>query len=107
MKIKIICVGKIKEKFFKDAISEYSEKNYTNTEGKLTNTFQYQVENILANKEDPGAVIGAVFAHLPFIRRYIPFILAKLALNMPSFVGFGQAHEEPNLLFITPRYLVK
>lgn len=26
MKIKIICVGKIKEKFFKDAISEYSKR---------------------------------------------------------------------------------
>ncbi len=26
MKIKIICVGKVKEKFFKDAISEYSKR---------------------------------------------------------------------------------
>lgn len=34
MKIKIICVGKIKEKFFKDAISEYSKRlsRYCNLE---------------------------------------------------------------------------
>lgn len=37
---------------FIDAISEYSEKNYTNSEGKLNNSYQYQLENILVNKAD-------------------------------------------------------
>ncbi|MCR5188116.1 MAG: hypothetical protein K6C97_04210, partial [Treponema sp.] len=38
---------------FEDAISEeYSTKAFTNTEGKITNSYQYQVENILSNKED-------------------------------------------------------
>ena len=37
---------------FTDAISEYSTKNFTNTEGKIASSYQYQVENILVNKED-------------------------------------------------------
>ncbi len=37
---------------FADAISEYSTKNFSNTEGKIASSFQYQVENILVNKED-------------------------------------------------------
>ncbi len=37
---------------FEDAISEYSDKNFTNTEGKITNAYQYQVESILVNKDD-------------------------------------------------------
>lgn len=38
---------------FEDAISEeYSTKAFTNTEGKITNAYQYQIENILSNKED-------------------------------------------------------
>ena len=41
---------------FEDAVTEYSEKNYSNSEGKLTNTYQYQIENILENKEDLAAI---------------------------------------------------
>ena len=37
---------------FEDAVSEHSEKNYTNSEGILTNKYQYQIENILTNKSD-------------------------------------------------------
>lgn len=37
---------------FVDAVSEYSDKNYSNTEGKLNNSYQYQLEMILSNKED-------------------------------------------------------
>lgn len=38
---------------FEDALSEeYSTKAFTNTEGKITNAYQYQIENILSNKED-------------------------------------------------------
>ena len=43
---------------FEDAVSEYSEKNYSSSDGKLTNSYQYQIENILENKEDLGAVTG-------------------------------------------------
>jgi len=43
---------------FEDAVSEYSDKNYSNSEGKLTNSYQYQIENILENKEDLAAVTG-------------------------------------------------
>ncbi len=35
---------------FEDAISLYSEKNYTDNEGKINNKYQYQIENILEDK---------------------------------------------------------
>ncbi len=41
---------------FEDAVTEYSQNNYSNTEGKLTNTYQYQIENILENKEDLASI---------------------------------------------------
>ena len=37
---------------FEDAVSEYSDKLYSNTEGKLTTSYQYQIENILQDKAD-------------------------------------------------------
>lgn len=37
---------------FEDAVTEYSEKNFSNTEGKLNNKYQYQIENILNDKAD-------------------------------------------------------
>lgn len=43
---------------FEDAVTEYSGKNYSNSEGKLTNTYQYQIENILENKDDLAAITG-------------------------------------------------
>lgn len=46
---------------FEDAVSEYSEKNYSNTEGKLTYKYQYQIENMLANKEDLETITAAGF----------------------------------------------
>lgn len=41
---------------FEDAVSEYSEKLYSNTEGKLTNTYQYQIEIILEDKGNIAAL---------------------------------------------------
>ena len=37
---------------FEDAFAEYSGKNYSDSDGKLTNNSQYQIENILKNKDD-------------------------------------------------------
>lgn len=37
---------------FEDAISEYSLKYFSNTEGKITSAYQYQIENLLVNKDD-------------------------------------------------------
>ncbi|MCR4733740.1 MAG: SurA N-terminal domain-containing protein [Treponema sp.] len=37
---------------FLDAVTEYSIKNYSNTEGKVNSNYQYQIENMLDNKED-------------------------------------------------------
>lgn len=41
---------------FEDAVAEYSNNNYSNTEGTLTNNLQYQVENILSNKADLSVI---------------------------------------------------
>ena len=43
---------------FEDAVSEYSEKNYSSSDGKLTNSYQYQISNILQNKDDLAAITG-------------------------------------------------
>ena len=43
---------------FDDAVTEYSEKNYSSAEGKLTNSYQYQIENILKEKENLSLVTG-------------------------------------------------
>ena len=43
---------------FEDAISEYSEKSYSTSEGKLTNSYQYQISAILQNKEDLASITG-------------------------------------------------
>ena len=37
---------------FADAVSEYSNKSFSNSEGKLTNSYKYQIENILVEKAD-------------------------------------------------------
>ena len=37
---------------FEDAIAEYSDKNYSDSDGKLTNNSQYQIQNILNDKEE-------------------------------------------------------
>lgn len=37
---------------FTDAVSEYSTKSFSNSEGKLTNSYRYQIENILVEKAD-------------------------------------------------------
>ena len=37
---------------FEDAISEYSDKNYSDSDGKLSNNSQYQIQNILNDKND-------------------------------------------------------
>ena len=37
---------------FEDAITEYSDKNYSDSDGKISNNSNYQVENILNDKED-------------------------------------------------------
>ncbi len=41
---------------FEDAVSEYSEKTYSSSDGKLTNAYQYQISNILQNKDDLAAI---------------------------------------------------
>ena len=41
---------------FEDAISEYSDKNYSDSDGKLTNNSQYQIQNILKDPDEAAKV---------------------------------------------------
>ena len=41
---------------FEDAITEYSDKNYSDSDGKLSNNSFYQIENILNDKEDAAKI---------------------------------------------------
>ncbi len=43
---------------FEDAVTEYSDKSYSSTDGKLTNSYQYQISSILQNKDDLAAITG-------------------------------------------------
>ena len=43
---------------FEDAVSEYSDKSYSSSDGKITNSYQYQISNILANKDDLASITG-------------------------------------------------
>ena len=43
---------------FADAVSEYSNKSFSNAEGKLTNSYRYQIENILVEKADMDKLVA-------------------------------------------------
>ncbi|WP_027729269.1 peptidylprolyl isomerase [Treponema sp. C6A8] len=43
---------------FTDAVSEYSNKSFSNAEGKLTNSYRYQIENILVEKADMDKLVA-------------------------------------------------
>lgn len=42
---------------FEDAVTEYSTQRLSDTEGSLNNSFQYQIENILVNKEQLSEIV--------------------------------------------------
>lgn len=73
---------------FEDAVTEYSEKNYSNTEGKLTSSYQYQLENILNDKADlstiAGLATGAISAVIQTTNGYSIF-KANAAPTQPDF----------------------
>lgn len=105
MKIKIICVGKIKEKFFKDAISEYSKRlsRYCNLEilevpDEMTpDGASESVNNIILQKEGERIkaklkdndyiitleILGDKFTSESFARK-----LASVTLNGNSTIAF-------------------
>ncbi len=43
---------------FEDAVQEKSQKYYTNSEGKISNSYRYQIANILKNEENLTDVIS-------------------------------------------------
>ena len=66
--INVVCVGKIKEKFFKDAIDEYSKrlsrfcslKIIELNDEKIPENSNINIENIIKNKEGNN-----IISHLP------------------------------------------
>ena len=80
-------IGK-EEITFEDAVAEYSENNYSNTEGKLSSTYQYQLENILNDKADLAKLtdlaVGAVSPVIQTTSGYSIF-KANAAPGQPDF----------------------
>lgn len=75
---------------FEDAVSEYSEKYYSNTEGKLTNSLEYQIGNFLENDADLSKVtslsIGSVSEVIQTALGYSIF-KADGAVTAPDFTA--------------------
>jgi len=43
---------------FADAVNEYSTKNYSDANGKLTNSYRYEIERIIKNSDDVEKVVS-------------------------------------------------
>ena len=43
---------------FADAVNEYSTKNYSDANGKLTNSYRYEIERIIKNSDDVETVVS-------------------------------------------------
>ena len=64
---------------FEDAISEYSEKNYSDSDGILSNNSQYQIQNILNEKDDLEKITAlGVDEVSPVIQTLIGYSIFKL-----------------------------
>lgn len=73
---------------FEDAVSEYSDKNYTSSEGKLTNSYQYQISNILQNKDELSGIIDlGIGATSDIVQTVIGYSIFKnnAAVTKPDF----------------------
>ena len=63
---------------FEDAVAEYSEKNYSDSDGKLTNNSQYQIENILKEKDDISKITSLAQDEIsPAVETLIGFSIFK------------------------------
>ncbi len=63
---------------FEDAITEYSDKNYSDSEGKLSNNSFYQIENILNDKQDAAKITALAKDEIsPAIQTLIGYSIFK------------------------------
>ena len=63
---------------FEDAVAEYSEKYYSESDGTLSNKSQYQIENILKEKDDLSKVTALVQDEMsPAIETLVGFSIFK------------------------------
>ena len=63
---------------FEDAIAEYSEKNYSDSEGKISNNSQYQIESILNDKSEISKITDlAVDEISPIVETLLGFSIFK------------------------------
>ena len=75
---------------FEDAIAEYSDKNYSDSEGKLSNNSQYQIENLLEDKDELSKITGlAVDEISPAVQTTIGYSIFKCdgASTQPDFTA--------------------
>lgn len=63
---------------FEDAITEYSDKNYSDSEGKLSNNSFYQIENILENKDEVSKVTDIAIGEIsPVVQTLMGYSIFK------------------------------
>ncbi len=75
---------------FEDAIAEYSDKNYSDSDGKLSNTSQYQIENLLNDKEQLSEITGLAVGDIsPVVQTSIGYSIFKCngAATQPDFTS--------------------
>ena len=73
---------------FEDAIAEYSDKNYSDSDGKLSNNSQYQIENLITDKDSVSKVTDlAVDEISPVLETTIGYSIFKCndAATQPDF----------------------
>ena len=73
---------------FEDAVVEYSDKNYSSTDGKVTNSYQYQIQNILDSRDDFASISGLAAGETsPVIKTIIGYSIFRnnAAVEEPDF----------------------
>ena len=86
---------------FEDAVSEYSEKNYSDSDGILTNKSKYQIENILKEKDDISKITAlAQDETSPVVETLIGFSIFKNngASTQPDFTNEDTINDIKNYI---------
>ena len=95
---------------FEDAIAEYSDKNYSNSDGKLTNNSQYQIENLLEDKDSLSKVTDLAEGDIsPALQTSIGFSIFKCdgAATQPDFTKDETLSDVLNYITIYEKTVVE
>ncbi len=95
---------------FEDAVAEYSDKNYSDSNGKLSNNSQYQIENILNDKDSLIKVTGLAAGEVsPALETTIGFSIFKnnAAPVSPDFTSEETIKDVKNYITIYEKTIIE